>query len=106
MLKYFSDKRTYAANTSEIFRKIDHLDNLLFEAELAKAQIEHKETTNIEFFIVQYANLGKLEISYNVSTNFCDMNKLKELEMDTDALYLFPAKCDSKDFMRADLNAE
>ena len=41
--KYFSDEKSHAANNSKLFKKLDHVNNSLYEVELAKAQIEHKE---------------------------------------------------------------
>ena len=60
----------------------------LYEVELAKAQIEHKEPIIVGFFILQYAKLGMLEMYYNFFTKFCEVNNCEELEMDTDSLYL------------------
>ena len=39
--KYLTDEKTYAANNSKLFKKLDHVNNSLYEVELAKAQIEH-----------------------------------------------------------------
>ena len=64
------------------------MNNSLYEVELAKAQIGLKEPLIVGFIIVQYAKLRMLELCYNIFTNFCDVTKLEELEMDTDSLYL------------------
>ena len=40
--KYLSDERTHAAINSKLFKKLDHLNNSLYEVELAKGEIEHK----------------------------------------------------------------
>ena len=53
--KYVSDKKTHAAINSKLFKKLDHVNNLLYELELAKAQIEHKEPIIVGFFILQNA---------------------------------------------------
>ena len=37
--KYFSDKKTHAAFNSKQFEKLDHMNNSLYETELAQAQI-------------------------------------------------------------------
>ena len=62
------------------------MNNSLYEVELAKAQIEHKEPIFFGFFTLQYAKLRRLELYYNFSTRFCDVNKFEVLEMDTDLL--------------------
>ena len=78
-MKYLSDEKTHAANTSKLFKKLDHVNNSLYEVELAKAQIEHKEPIIFGFFILQYAKLRMLELYYNFFTRFCDVNKFEEL---------------------------
>ena len=60
--KYLSDKKTHAANNSKLLKKIDHVKNSLYEVELAKAQIEHKELIIVGFFILQNAKLRMLEL--------------------------------------------
>ena len=73
---------------------------LLYEVELGKAQIEHKEPIFVGFFILQYAKLRLLELYYNFITRFCDINKLEELGMDTDSLYLALAEKELEDCIR------
>ena len=51
--KYLTDKKTHAAIKSKQFKKLDHVNNSLYQVEHAKAQIEHKEPIIIGFFIVQ-----------------------------------------------------
>ena len=58
----------------------------LYELKLAKAEIEHKESIFVGFFILQYAKLQVLELYYNFFTKIYYVNKFKELEMDTDSL--------------------
>ena len=53
--KYLSDKKTHAAINSKLFKKLDHVNNSLYEVELAKAQFEHREPILVGFFILQYA---------------------------------------------------
>ena len=40
--KYLTDEKTHAANNSKLFKKLDHVNNSLYEVEVAKVQIEHK----------------------------------------------------------------
>ena len=40
--KYLNDEKTNAAINSKLFKKLDPVNNSLYEVELAKAQIEHK----------------------------------------------------------------
>ena len=86
--KYLNDEKAHGAINTKFFKRLDHINDLLFEVELAKAEIEHRESTIVGFFILQYAKLRMLELYYNFFERFCDVNKFEELEMDTDSLYL------------------
>ena len=103
---YLSDEKTHAAINSKLFKKLDHVNKSLYEVELAKAQIEHKEPIFVGFFILQYAKLRNLELYYKLFTRFCDANKFEELEMDTDSLYLALAEKELEDCMRPEMRAE
>ena len=78
----------------------------MYEVELAKAEIEHKEPIIVGFFILQYAKLRMLELYYNFFTRFCDVNKFEELERDTDSLYLALAEKELEDCIRPEMKAE
>ena len=86
--KYLSCEKTHAAINTKLFKKLDHVNNSLYEVELVKAQIEHKEPIIVRFLILQYAKLRMLELYYNFFTRFCDVNKFEDLEMDTNSLCL------------------
>ena len=66
--KYPCDEKTHAAINSKPFKKLDHMNNSLYEVELAKAEIEHKEPILVGFLILQYAKLRMLELYYNFFT--------------------------------------
>ena len=104
--KYLADEKTHAAINSKLFKKLDHVNNSLYEVELVRAQIERKEPIIVGFFILQYAKLQLLELQYNFFTRFCDVNKFEELEMDTDSLYVALAEKDLEDCMRPEMRAE
>ena len=104
--KYLTDEKTHAAINSKLFKKLDHVNNSLYEVELAKAQIQHKEPIIVGFFILQYAKLRMLELYHNFFTRFCDLNKFKELEMDADSLYLALAEAELEVFIRPEMRAE
>ena len=94
------------ANKNKLFRKLDHINNSLFEVELVKALIEHKEPIIVGFFILQYAKLRTLELYYNFFTRFCDVNKFEESETDTDSLYVALAEKELEDCIRPEMRAE
>ena len=91
-----------------MFKKLDHVNNSLYEVELelAKAQIEHKEPIIVRFFILQYPKLRMLELYYNFLTRFCGVSNFEELEMDTDTLYLALAEKELEDCLRPEIRAE
>ena len=86
--KYLNDEKTHGAINTKLFKRLDHMNDHLYEVELAKAEIEHREPIIVGFFILQYAKLRMLELYYNFFERFCDVNKFEDLEVDTDSLYL------------------
>ena len=85
--KYLIGKQWHAAINFELLLKLDHVNNSLYEVELAIAQVEHKEPIHVGFIILQFAKLRMLELNYNFLTKICDLNKFEFIEMDTDSLY-------------------
>ena len=86
--KYLSDEKTHGAINTKLFKRLDHINDQLYELQLAKAEVEHRKPIIVGFFIIQYAKLRMLELSYNFLERFYDVNKFEEMEMDTDCLYL------------------
>ena len=104
--KYLSDKKTHAAFNSKLFKKLNHVNNSLYEVELAKAQIEHNGPIIVGFVNVQYAKLRKLELYYNFFTKFCDVHKFEELQMEIDSLYFPLAENELEDCIKPETRAE
>ena len=104
--KYLSDEQTHATINNKLLKKQDHVNNSLYEVELAKAQIENKEPIIVGFFILQYAKLRMLKLYYNFVTNFCDVTMFEELEMDTASLYLALAEKELEYCIRPEMRAE
>ena len=50
--KYVTDEKTNVAINSELFKKLDLVNNSLYEVALAKAQIEHKDPIIVGFFVL------------------------------------------------------
>ena len=86
--KYLRDEETHGAINSKLFKRLDLVNNSLYEIELTKAQSEHEEPIFVRFLVLQYANLQMLELYYKFSTKFCDVTKFEELEMEANSLYL------------------
>ena len=86
--KYLNDEKTHSAINNRFFKRLDFIIDQLYEVELVKSEIEHRDPILVGFFILQYAKLRMLELYYNFFKKFCDTEKYEELEMDTDSLYL------------------
>ena len=71
--------------TNRFFKTLNELPEEIYEVELNKTLIIHKEPLIVGFFILQNAKLTMLQIKYNF---FCDPNKYELIEMDTDSLYI------------------
>ena len=83
-----------------------HITDQLYEVELVKSEIEHREPIIVGFFILQYAKLRMLELFYNFFKKFCDTDKYEELEMDTDSFYLALSEKNLEDVVLAEKRAE
>ena len=104
--KYLSEEKTHGAINTKFFKRLDHINDQLYEVQLAKAEIEHREPIIVGFFIPQYAKLSILELYYNFFERFCDVNKFEELELDTDSLYLALSERELYDCIREGSKAE
>ena len=104
--KKLSDEKTHGSIDTKFFKGLDHINDQMYEVELAKAEIEHREPIIVGFFILQYDKLRMLELYYNFFERFCDVNKFEELEMDTDSLYLALSEKELYDCIREKSKAE
>ena len=71
----------------KLFKRRNFNTDRLYEVELVKSELEHREPIIFGFFILQNAKLRMLE-RYYFFKMFCDTEKYEELEMDTDSLHL------------------
>ena len=51
--KFLSDEKTHGAINTKLLKRLDHINDQLYEVELAKAEIEHRELIIVGFFILQ-----------------------------------------------------
>ena len=58
-----------------LFKILKTIEKDLYDVELLKSTIEHRELIIVGFFILQYAKLRLLELFYNFFDKFCDVNK-------------------------------
>ena len=76
----------HSSINSEMLKPLNHNTDQLYETELVKPEIEHKEPITVRFFILYYVKQRMLELHYNFFIKSCDADKYEELEMDTDSL--------------------
>ena len=104
--KYLTDEKTHSAINSKMSKRPNHITDQLYEVELVKPDIEHREPIIVGFFILQYAKQRMLELNYNFFKKFCDTDKCEELEMDTDSLYLALSEENLEDVILPEKRAE
>ena len=104
--KYLSDEKTHSAINSKLFKRLNQITDQLYEVELVKSEIEHREPIIVGFFILLYAKMRMLEHYYNSLKKFCDTDKYEELEMDTDSLYLALSEENLEDVFLPEKRAE
>ena len=62
--EYTKVENTRAAIKNKIFKRLGHIYDQLYEIELAKSEIERKESLSVGFFILRYVELRVLELYY------------------------------------------
>ena len=62
--RQMTDKKTYEAINKEIFKILEHINDRLYQVELATSAIKHKETVIVGFFILQSTKLRMLDLYY------------------------------------------
>ena len=96
--KYLTNEKPQAANNSKLFKKLDQVNNSLYEVEFAKAHTELREPIICRLHhssIRKSANVGV--VLQLLHQRFCDINKFEELERETDWLYLALAEKELED---------
>ena len=82
--KSLNAEKTHSANNNKLFKRPKVITDQLYEIELVKSEIEHRDPIIVACFILQYAKLRMLKFYYNFFKKFYDTEKYEELEMDTD----------------------
>ena len=100
--KYLNDEKTHSEINNKMFKRLNHINDNLYEVEMAKAEVEHTEPIIVGFLILQYAKLRMLELYYNFFYELCENDKYEEMEMDTDSLYLALAERSLYDCIKED----
>ena len=68
--KYLNDEKTHKAINGKLFKRLNSVSKEVYEVELVKSKIEHREPIIVGFFILQYAKLRMLELYYNFFDQF------------------------------------
>ena len=58
--KFLSDEKTHGAINTKLFKRLDHINDQLYEVELETAEVEHREPIIVGFFNLQYAKVTML----------------------------------------------
>ena len=98
--EYLSDQKTHGAINNKMLKRLGFMNDQLYEVELVKSEVEHKEPIIVGFFILQYAKLRMLGPYCNFFDKYCHVTKFQELEMDTDSLSLALSEKDLHDCIR------
>ena len=69
------------------FKNLNLLPSYIYEVEIVKSKVNHKEPIIVGFLILRYAKLTTLQLFY-VFQLFCDPQKYELIEMDTDSPYM------------------
>ena len=104
--KYLNDETTHKTINGKLFKRLNSVSKELYEVELVKSKIEHREPIIVGFFILQSAKLRMIELYYNFFDKFCNVESFEELEKDTDSLYLALAHDNLYDCIRPSKKAE
>ena len=59
---YLNDEETHKAINNRLFRRLNNVSTDIYEVELVKSTVEHRVSTIVGFFILQYTKLRMLEL--------------------------------------------
>ena len=105
-IRYCNEANIGRAVNDSHFRKLDIIDEDLYEVSKTKKSISMNLPIQIGFFVYQYAKLRMLEFYYDFIDKFIDRSYLEYCKMDTDSAYV-ALSCESVDNMiKPELRAE
>ena len=81
--EFLNGGKKHSSINSKLLKRLNHNTDQLYEIELVKPEIEHREKTIVRFFILNYVKQRMWELHYNFFIKSCDADKYEELEMDT-----------------------
>ena len=76
--RYMNDEKTHAAINNKKFKILVHINDELYEVELAKSEIKQSEPIIVGFFVPQYSKLRLLELYYSfLLQNFATLTTMR-----------------------------
>ena len=87
------------------FRKCVSIKDDFVEIELAKKKIKFDLPIQIGYFILQFAKLRMLQFHYDFLLQYCNINRIQHVEMDTDSFYLALSGSNLRDTMHEEQKA-
>ena len=78
--KYLNNEKTHSAINSKRFKRLNFVIDQLYEVELVKSEIKHRDAIIVGFFVLQYAQLRMLELYYIFCKSFAIPKSMKSLK--------------------------
>ena len=78
--KYLDDEKTHSEIISKLLKGLNHITDQLYEVDLAKPEIEPRESIIVGVFIQQDAKQKMLELYDNSSKSFVTLRSMKNLK--------------------------
>ena len=88
------------------FRKLDIIDDDLYEVSRTKKSVTMNLPIQIGFFVYQYAKLRMLQFYYDFMDKFIDRSDFEYCEIDTDSAYVPLSGESVDDLIKPELRAE
>ena len=104
LTKYLNGQKAHNITINEFFKRLNYLNDKLFEVGSANSKVQHKEHVIFcFFFILYYALLRRFEFYYFFFQSFCEFNSFEVMEMERCSLYLAPTQNSHEDCIQVEL---
>ena len=78
--KYLTDENLHSAIISKLFKRLNHITDQLYEVELVKPEIEHREAIIVGFLFYKMLNRGSWNFTTIYSKSFVTLTSMKNLK--------------------------
>ena len=78
--KYLTDEKTHSAINSKLFKRLNHITYQLYEVELVKPEIEHREPIIVGFLFYNMLNRECWNFTTISSKSFVTLTSMKNLK--------------------------